>query len=133
MNDQLSHGSCMCGDVSYTVVGPLREVYNCHCDRCRRFTGHHMAATAAPTSSVRIDPNESLAWYFAAEGVEYGFCARCGSSLFWRTAADPEKLSITAGSLNQPTGLRTTRAWYVADAGDYHERPSGLAEFDHEG
>ena len=133
MTGQLRHGSCMCGGVSYTTVGPLRDVYNCHCERCRRFTGHHMAATAASPSSVRFDTNESLSWYSAAEGVEYGFCSRCGSSLFWRAAANPENLSITAGSLDQPTGLTTTQAWYVADAGDYHERPSGLEEFDYEG
>lgn len=132
MTEEPSHGSCLCGDVSYSVVGPLRDVYNCHCDRCRRFTGHHMAATAAPTENVRVEGDESLAWYAAAEGVEYGFCSRCGSSLFWRTAANPERLSITAGSLDQPTGLRTTRAWYVAETADYHERPAGLEEFDYE-
>ena len=122
----------MCGGVRYTVVGPLRDVYNCHCDRCRRSTGHHMAATAAPAANVRIE-GDSLAWYEAAEGVQYGFCSRCGSSLFWRTAATSERLSITAGSIDQPTGLRTTRAWYTAEMGDYHERPSGLEEFDDEG
>lgn len=123
----------MCGGVSYTVAGRLRDVYNCHCDRCRRFTGHFMAATAASPSNVSLDSTEFLRWYSAAEGVEYGFCSRCGSSLFWRTAAKPEHLSISAGSLDQPTELHTTRAWYTADMADYHERPSGLEEFDHEG
>jgi hypothetical protein len=128
--DQTRHGSCMCGDVAYTVHGAVRDVFNCHCDRCRRFTGHHMAATAASPSQVQI--SGEVTWYSAAEGVEYGFCAHCGSSLFWRTAADPKKLCITAGSLDQPTGLRTTRAWYVAEIGDYYERPLGLEEFDYE-
>ncbi len=133
MTSQVSHGSCMCGGVRFSVVGPMRDVYNCHCDRCRRFTGHHMAVTAAPAADVHIEGDGSLAWYEAAEGVEYGFCSRCGSSLFWRTAATSERLSITAGSLDQPTGLRTTRAWYVAEIGDYHARAPGLEEFDYEG
>jgi hypothetical protein len=130
-SEQTRHGSCMCGDISYRVVGPIREVYNCHCDRCRRFTGHHMAATAASPFNVHIDGDVS--WYSAAEGVEYGFCSQCGSSLYWRTAAQPEKLCITAGSLDQPTGLRTTRAWYVAEIADYHDRAPGLEEYDYEG
>ena len=133
MSEQLSHGSCMCGGVRYTVVGPMRDVYNCHCDRCRRFTGHHMAATAASSANVQIEGESLLSWYPAAEGVDYGFCSRCGSSLFWRTADTPEKLSITAGSLDQPTGLRTTRAWYVAEIADYHDRPADLEEFEYEG
>jgi hypothetical protein len=91
-----------------------------------------MAATAATPSDVHFDSDETLTWYAAAEGVEYGFCEHCGSSLFWRTAGDPDKLCLAAGALDQPTGLRTTRAWYVAEAGDYHERPPGLENFDYE-
>ena len=131
--ERLHRGSCVCGGVTYTVKGPLRDVYNCHCDRCRRFTGHHMAATAAPRANMRFVRNESLTWFSPAEGVEYGFCSQCGSSLFWRSAASEEMLCITAGSLDQPTGLRTTRAWYVAESGDYHQRAPVLEEFDFEG
>lgn len=91
-----------------------------------------MAATAAHPSDVTIE-GDSLRWWEAAPGVEYGHCVNCGSSLFWRAAAHPDKLCIAAGTLDQPTGLRTTRAWYVAAAGDYHERQAHLAEFDYEG
>lgn len=87
-----------------------------------------MAATAAHPSLVHMT-GETLRWYTAAEGVEYGFCGRCGSSLFWRTEGVPDKLCITAGSLDQPTGLRTTRAWYTAEIGDYHTSPAGLEEY----
>ena len=128
-----ARGRCDCGGVRYSVVGPLRDVYNCHCHRCRRFTGHHMAATATRPESLRLDADGSLAWYQPAPGIEYGFCRVCGSSLFWRAAAHPEKIAITAGSLDQPTGLTTTQAWWVAEAGDYHDRPTGLVEFEHGG
>jgi hypothetical protein len=47
-------GRCLCGAVTYRVTGLLRDVYNCHCHRCRRFTGHHMAATAADVTEVSI-------------------------------------------------------------------------------
>lgn len=124
-------GRCLCGGVTYEVSGPLRDVWNCHCDRCRRFTGHHIAATAAHRDDVVVRGG-SLRWYTPVAGVEYGFCSRCGSSLFWRVAGHPQ-LSITAGTLDQPTGLRTTTAWWVAEAADYHERPAGLVEHSHDG
>ena len=41
-------GRCECGGVRYRIDGDVRDVVNCHCGRCRRFTGHHMAATSAP-------------------------------------------------------------------------------------
>jgi len=125
-------GRCECGGVRYTVEGPLRDVYNCHCGRCRRITGHHMAATAVHPDQLSLVADGSLRWYAPDDTVEYGFCERCGSSLFWRAHALPDKVCITAGTLDPPTGLRTTKAWWVAEAGDYHERPSGVQEFAHE-
>ncbi len=124
-------GRCECGGVAYRVRGPLRDVFNCHCGRCRRFSGHHLAVTAANPNQVTIT-EQSLTWYAPVPGVEYGFCARCGSSLFWRVADRPEQLSICAGTLDQPTGLTTTTAWWVAEAADYHVRPP-LVEHPYDG
>ena len=124
-------GGCLCGGVRYTVEGPLRDVFDCHCIRCRRFTGHHMAATAASPERVRFDSDSSLRWFSPQDdpAVAYGFCATCGSSMFWRADAHPEKLSIAAGTIDGTTGLTTTRAWWVSDAGDYYRRPEGVVEF----
>ena len=92
-----------------------------------------MAATAAHPDSVTIEASSTLRWYSPVEGVEYGFCSVCGSSLFWRAAAYPEKLSICAGTLDQPTGLRTTDSWYTAEHADYHQPQTGLVNHDYEG
>lgn len=116
-------GGCLCGGVTYTVTGRLREVTNCYCERCRRFTGHHMAATAAAVADVSIeDPTQLLAWH-PVPGAEYGFCRSCGSSLFWRADVSPAQLSICAGSVEPPTGLTTVEAWWASQASDYFTRP----------
>ena len=116
------HGRCLCGGVRFTVQGERREVIDCHCHRCRRWTGHHMAATSARTDDVTIEDDEATLTWFAVPEAEYGFCSRCGSSLFWRAAASPAWLSICAGVLDPPTGLRTVEAWWVSEASDYHPR-----------
>jgi hypothetical protein len=116
-------GRCLCGAITFVVTGPLRDVLNCHCHRCRRFTGHHMAATNGHVDDVEIaDPEALLRWYEVARAA-YGFCGRCGSSLFWRGAATPDRISISAGTLDPPTGLQTTGAWWTSEASDYHDRP----------
>jgi hypothetical protein len=121
-------GRCMCGGVAFTLHPPFRPVFNCHCDRCRRFSGHHVAATAVAPDGLVFATDETLGWHEPAIGVFYGFCRRCGSSLFFRTDRTPERISVMAGALDQPTGLTTTEAWWVDGAGDYHTRPSGLIE-----
>jgi hypothetical protein len=121
-------GRCLCGEITFRVGGPLRDVVNCHCARCRRFTGHHMAATGAALGDLDVDdPERLLTWFFPVPAAGYAFCARCGSSLFWRSAEDATRVSVCAGVLDPPTGLRTVEAWWVSEASDYHDRP-GLPE-----
>ena len=118
-------GQCACGAIRYTVDGSLRPVMNCHCHRCRRITGHFMAATSADVADLSVQSTETLRWYEATAGVFYGFCSTCGSSLFWRNDDEPHRWSIGAGTLDPPTGLDTTLSIWTADASDYHEAPSG--------
>ena len=92
-----------------------------------------MAATSAPVAAVEFEADSTLRWYEPDETVGYGFCATCGSSLFWRASADPGRLVICAGPLDQPTGLRTVAAWWMAEHGDYHTPEPGLEEHAYDG
>jgi len=110
----------------------LRDVTDCHCKRCRQFTGHHMAATSARVEDIAVeDPGALLTWFWPVAEAGYGFCSRCGSSLFWQSSGDPGHRSICAGTLAAPTGLRTVRAVWVSEAGDYYDR-ADLVETDTE-
>lgn len=129
-----ARGRCACGAVGLTVDGPLRPVTNCHCDRCRRITGHFLAATSAAVSDLTVsDPDGRLTWYEPAAGVHYGFCSVCGSTLFWRVDVAPGSWSIAAGALDPPTGLTTAEAWFVAEASDYHRLDHDLVEYPGDG
>lgn len=114
-------GRCLCGAVAYAVNGPLRNVLNCHCERCRRITGHHMAASAARTDAIEIADASTLRWFHPHDDpdIGYAFCTTCGSSLFWRPNAQADQWSICAGTLDGPTGLTTTADWFADEAGDY--------------
>ena len=114
-----ARGQCLCGAVRYEIAGPLRDVVLCHCAMCRRVHGHIGAYTAAAKADLRLTEARGLAWYRSSGVAQRGFCAGCGSALFWqRDAADV--VSITAGSLDAPTGLRIAQQIYVASAGDYY-------------
>jgi len=118
-------GGCLCGAVRYEVRGPLRDVLVCHCEECRRWHGHFSASTAASMGDVVLVESRGLRWIDSPSsdaGARRGFCAECGSSLFW----DPprrETISIAAGTLDGPTGLSVAGHWFVSQAGDYYELP----------
>ncbi len=113
-------GGCLCGAVRFEIEGPLRDVVNCHCGQCLRFHGHYAAYSAASRNRVlMLDPDAQLKWYRSSRHARRGFCAHCGSSLFW-DRSDAETLSVAAGSLDQPTGLRTYAHIFTAQLADYY-------------
>lgn len=114
----MTNGSCLCGQITFTVDGPMRAVVFCHCQQCRKTSGHYVAATSAPRDKITISGNVS--WYHASDDARRGFCATCGSSVFW----DRHKanyLSIHAGVLDGDTELYAKGHIFCADKGDYYE------------
>ena len=73
-----------------------------------------------------IDSN-NLTWFDSSPTARRGFCRLCGSNLFWE-GKDLPYISITAGSLDSPTGLKLDRHIYVADKGDYYEIADGVPQ-----
>ena len=120
-------GGCLCGAVRYRVIGPLRDVEICHCSRCRRTHGHVGAYTEAPLSALTLTAERGLRWY-VADGRERGFCRECGASLLWRQSG-ADKISIAAGTLDAPTGLRTAHHIFTDSRGDYYEITDDLPQY----
>jgi hypothetical protein len=113
-------GGCLCGAVRYEVTGPLRDVVVCHCTMCRKAHGHFGAYTAAPKQGLRLLEARGLKWYRSSDVARRGFCCECGGTLFWE-ASGRDTVSIAAGTLDAPTGLRTALQIHVESAGDYYD------------
>ena len=116
-NSPVATGSCLCGAVRYDISGPLRPVIACHCQQCRKSSGHHVAATSAARGDVQISGD--VTWYRSSERAQRGFCGVCGSNLFWDGPG--ENLAIFAGTLNGDPGIRLTAHIYCDDKGAYYQ------------
>jgi len=120
MSEKMHAGHCECGSVSYQIAGPLRDVVNCHCKQCQRTHGNFSAYTAAKLQDLVFVNEEGLKWYSLSSKSKRGFCQECGGSLFWQ-ANGKDYICIDAGSLNAPTGLKSSAHIFVASAGDYYQ------------
>lgn len=122
----MPNASCLCGSVKIKVDGELPEGDACHCSQCRKQSGHYWASVDLATDRVTIDGEENVRWYQASEKVRRGFCATCGSFLFW----DPihhDKIAIALGAFDGPTQTKLFSHIFVADKGDYYNiEPSVL-------
>lgn len=98
-------GGCLCGDVRIVASGRPRRVGLCHCLDCRKHHGAlFYAAAIFPADAVTI----------TGEPGDYagrGFCRRCGSSVFARTA---DEIEVHLGALDAPDQLTPTyECWTV--------------------
>ncbi|WP_432473542.1 GFA family protein [Amphritea sp. HPY] len=81
-SNQLTTG-CLCGAVSVVVNSTVRSVGACHCSMCRKWGGGPLLAIDCGTDVV-LTPIDGVTVYDSSEWAERGFCANCGTHLFYR-------------------------------------------------
>ena len=76
-------GQCLCGSVTITANQASNSVGSCHCNSCRKWSsGPYMELDCG--TDVTIDGKEHVSIYDSSTWAERGFCAKCGSNLFYR-------------------------------------------------
>ena len=120
-------GSCLCGAVTLEIARFDDVLRYCHCTQCRKQSGHHYAAVRVRLADLEVRGDDAVRWYAASDEAERGFCATCGSALFWRRRG-AGSLSVLAGCLDGPTGLAGAEHIFVADKGDYYALDDGLPQ-----
>lgn len=131
-----AHGSCLCGEVSFRLTWPSLWVAHCHCTLCQRAHGAAFVTwVGMKTEACAIDdPQSHLLWYASTPGAERGFCARCGSSLFFRSQRWAGELHIAAANLhNAPDRApmahvfwESHASWAATDPNDGLPRKRGV-------
>ncbi len=121
-------GSCLCGDITFEITGNLQsQASACHCNQCRKQSGHHWASHNVAPAGINIQG--PVSWYEASSLAKRGFCARCGSFLFWK-AHDEDQISFALGALDDEGGIKLERHIFVADKGDYYDIADDLPQKD---
>ena len=82
-SSQERSGRCLCGAISMTARKADTAVGACHCDMCRRWGGGPLMAVDCGTD-VSIDGEDRIRVYDSSPWAERGFCADCGTHLFYR-------------------------------------------------
>jgi len=88
--------SCLCGKVKITAgtINPKFTV--CHCDSCRAWGSAPFFAVQCGTD-VEIEGEEDVTIYDSSAWACRGFCATCGTHLFYKFKE--------TGEYNMPVGL----------------------------
>lgn len=82
-------GHCLCGKVKFIANNMNNSVGVCHCSMCRRWTGGPIMAVSCGTDVV-FEGEDAIKVYSSSDWAERGFCADCGSNLFYRLKGSGE-------------------------------------------
>ena len=103
-------GKCLCGAVTFVARGLDTEIHACHCEMCRRWTGGPGFATRA--DAVEFSGEDKIRVFDSSDWAERGFCADCGTHLFYRMKADGLTM-LWSGALDDVSDLKLTGEIYV--------------------
>ena len=109
-------GSCLCGEVTYSISATIGDITHCHCSTCRK-------AHSAAFSSVAAVQAEQFAFlsgeplvksYESSPGKLRYFCSGCGSQLYAHRTGLPHYI-LRLGTLDDDPGVRPVEHIWLSD------------------
>ena len=115
-------GQCLCGAVQFTGTPVAhRGVSVCHCGQCRRWGGGGPVMAVRFAGGVDVTAGDTLTWFASSADGERGFCARCGSSLFWRVSGEPRDWATNVAALPEDHGQQIFEHIWIDDKPDLYD------------
>ena len=89
-------GGCLCGAVRFAVTPPTLFFAHCHCRWCREAHGAPFVSwVGAAEDRFRYLPGSAEArWYPSTPQARRGFCATCGTTLFYASTICPGEIHV---------------------------------------
>ena len=126
-------GSCLCGEIRYSVSKFEKDMAHCHCSMCRKFHG----AAFATYGEVKLDNfewlsgQETLKSYKATNSTVRKFCGVCGSSLVFESEASKcdGVIEIAISSLGIGSGLIPDAHIHISSKVDWFTPNDSLRKY----
>ncbi|MCK6262755.1 GFA family protein [Vibrio sp. ZSDE26] len=108
------NGSCLCGEVRFSVDGFSDKVANCHCSMCRKFHGAAFGTLVGVNNLTWLSGKSQLKEYVAENGTTRTFCSHCGSSLGFRVKGEPlENIELSISTFDTDIPVKVDAQIYT--------------------
>ena len=94
-------GGCQCGAVRYRALTRPESPHLCFCRMCQKAAGNYFVALGSVANEDFQLTRGTPAWFASSDLVQRGFCAQCGTPLFYQGIGGGH-ISILLGSLDDP-------------------------------
>ena len=127
-------GGCLCGAITYEVSSDPINMWNCHCDDCRRATGASFATNVFVNLIDLTITNGTVSTYQhsadSGNTMTKGFCSDCGSQLFNSNSARPEIKVVRVGTINDANFVQPWANLYSSKALSFTHLADDLDNFE---
>lgn len=124
------HGSCLCGQVRFELVGPAQFINHCHCSMCRKAHGSAFGSFLhADGGLFRWVSGELLIQNYQSSPENFrAFCSVCGSNV---PVLEDEggHVIIPAGALDDDPEVRPIVHIHTVSRAPWYEITDALPQF----
>lgn len=115
-------GSCLCGGIQFRCETPSLWCAHCHCSLCRRAHGTAFVTwVGIDEKKFTLISKDTLCWYRSSSDSERGFCATCGSTLFFRSERWPGEIHVARANIDSEIDLEPSAHAYWNGHVDWFE------------
>jgi len=111
-------GNCLCGAIEVTATDN-RDIDICHCATCRRWGGGPLFAVHGG-DGVTFGGSQSPSVYRSSDWAERGFCAICGTHLFYHLLPTGDYM-LSAGLFGEAVDFRLSSQVFFDDKPDFYQ------------
>jgi hypothetical protein len=123
-------GSCLCGEVEYSIVDSLKYAGYCHCSQCRKLTGSPFSASGGVANSdfTILKGEDRFTCFEKVEGSPTYFCNNCSAFIYGEVSAH-KMTYVLLGTLSESPSLKPQWHVYTNYKVDWYEISDGLPQY----
>ena len=125
-------GSCLCGEVTFSVSNKIKDIVYCHCSRCRKAQGSAFATNGNVDEKdfKFISGEQNLTQYQSSDTQIKLFCKTCGSPILSKNTLHPDVVRIRLGTIESNIEERPQAHVFVASKANWEVISDHLPQYD---
>ena len=125
------HGSCLCGEVTFSITAEIKDIVCCHCSRCRKAQGSAFATNGNVDARnfKFLSGENNLSHYKSSKTQTKLFCKTCGSPILSKNASNPDTVRIRLGTIETDISERPQAHVFVDSKANWEEISDNIPQY----
>lgn len=127
------HGSCQCGQVTYTLNEPPIAIAACHCKQCQKLSTSAFSISAMVAANALEVDGELKEWKRTADSgneTVAKLCPECSNHIYHFSPAHPANVMLKPSTLDDTSAIEPTIHVWIKEKQNWYQIPEGVMAFE---